>query len=185
MRSAIGALLVAGTISAASAASTDRWIHVRVDDAEEGGHVDIQVPISMVSGLLPTLKSKSGSGSIRFEHSDVDLDDLRAYWAAVRDSKDGDYVTVRDKESKVRVAKRSGQLLVDVDEAAGGGHVHMKLPVGFVDAVLSHGDTVDLQTIGRALDQVPSGEILTVDDDDSHVRIWIDGAPSPSRDGDQ
>jgi len=57
----------------------------------------------------------------------------------------------------------------------------MKIPVQLVDAVLSGGDTLDFDAVGSALVKVPSGEILTVDDEDSHVRIWIDDEAAPAR----
>ena len=184
MRAMLGALIVAGTLGTTWAgSSSDRWIHIRVEDMDDGpGHVDIQVPIGMVSGLLPALRDKSlRHGGIHVDGADMSMKEIRGYWAAVRDAKDGEYVTVKDADAKVRVAKKSGLLLVHVDESRGGDKVRVTIPVALVDAVLAGGDTIDVDALGRALEQAPSGELLTVDGDDGHVRIWIDNAPAPAR----
>jgi len=172
---------VAASATAAVAAD-DRWIHVRVDETDgDKGRVDIQVPIGLVSTLLPALKGKHGRGSIHFDGSDVDLAELRGYWNAVRAAADGQYVTVRDEDSDVKISKSGGFFRLSVDERGGGSRVRMKVPIQLVDAVLSGGDTIDLGAVGGALAKVPSGEILTVDDEDSHVRIWIDDDAAPAR----
>jgi hypothetical protein len=185
MKRVLGALMIAGAMGSGAWAgpSSDRWIHIRVDDHDDGpGRVDIQVPIGMVSGLLPVLKHHSTHrGSLRLDGTDVDMQEIRSYWAAVRDAKDGEYITVRDADSKVRIAKKSGNLLVHVDESPGGEKVRMTLPMALIDAVLAGGDTLDVDALARALEQAPSGELLTVDDGDSHVRIWIDSAPAAAR----
>lgn len=183
MKRVVGALMIAwAAASGAWAAEDDRWIHIRVDDnGGAGGHVDIQLPIGMVRSLLPAIEANGHGGGLRVGRGDVDLREMRAYWAAVRDSKDGDYVTVRDEDSRVRIAKSAGYLLVHVDESSGGARVRMKIPTTLVDAVFAGGDEVDLEAVGKALAKVPSGEIISVDDEDSHVRIWIDATPTAAR----
>ena len=182
MRTIFGCLLIACLAGSAARASDDRWIHVRVDDAEDGkGQVDIQVPIGMVTTLLPVLSGKHGHGSIEIDGGDVDLAELRRYWAAVRTAKDGEYVTVRDADSTVKIAKSGGYFRLTVDETDGGSRVRMKVPLPLVDALLSGGDTVDIGAVGSALAKIPRGEILTVDDNESHVRVWIDDEPAPAR----
>jgi hypothetical protein len=184
MKKILGYLVLACATGIASRASAsgDRWLHVRVDDADgAGGHVDIQVPIGMVSSLLPALKGAHGRGSIHVDGKGVDISELRGYWNAVRAAKDGEYVTVRDEDSDVRISKSGGYLRVNVDGKGDGGRVRMKLPVPLVDAALVGGDSIDLEAIGKALADAPLGELLSVDDDDSHVRIWIDAEPAAAR----
>ena len=184
MKNILRSLILAGVVGYAgqASASDDRWIHVRVDDAEgAGGHVDIQVPIGMVSSLVPLLKGAHARGTIQVDHSRVDVAELRSYWNAVRSAKDGEYVTVRDEDSDVRISKSGGYLRVTVDGKGDDGRVRMKIPVSLVDAALVGGDSIDFEAIGKALANVPAGELLTVDDDDSHVRIWIDAQPAPAR----
>lgn len=184
MRTTMGALAIAGLLgSGAWAASAgDRWIHIRVDDTDDGdARVDIQVPIAMVSGLMPMLKDHTTHGTIHVDGDDIDIEELRGYWTALKGAKDGEYVTVRDRDAHVRVAKSQGQLLLDVDDKDEGSRVRVRIPVPLVDAALAGGKTIDLNALGKALEQAPSGDLITVDDAGSHVRIWIDEAPSPAR----
>jgi hypothetical protein len=182
MKKLLGCLVLAGVAGGGVAASDERWIHVRVDDADGAkGRVDIQVPIAMVSSLLPVLKHSHGRGTIRVDGDSMDLQEIRGYWTAVRSAKDGEYVTVRDADSDVRLAKRGGYLLINVDDKSGKSRVRMKLPVTLVDAVLDGDDSIDFEALGGALAKIPAGELLTVDDEDSHVRIWIDAAAAPPR----
>jgi hypothetical protein len=89
---------------------------------------------------------------------------------------------VRDEDSDVRISKSGGYLRLTVDgNNRKGGRVRMKIPLPLVDAALAGGDTIDLGAIARALADTPAGELLTVDDEDSHVRIWIDAQPAPAR----
>jgi hypothetical protein len=182
MKKLLGSVVIASVALGASeaAAADGRWIHVRVDDADGAkGRVDIQVPIGMVSSLLPAFQGFHAHGTIRIDGKQAEL---RSYWNAVRAAKDGEYVTVRDDDSDVRISKSGGYFRVTVDDKEGGGRVRLKLPLPLVDAVLSGGDTIDLDAVGGALAQAPSGELLTVDDDDSHVRIWIDSKAAKARD---
>jgi len=183
MKKLLGCLVLASVAGGGTAAaSDDRWIHIRVDDADDAkGRVDIQVPIGMVSSLLPALKGAHGHGSIHVDGDSVDLAEIKGYWSAVRAAKDGEYVTVRDEDSDVRVSKRGGYFLLNVDDKGGKSRVRMKVPLPLIDAVLAGGDSVDLDALGGALAKAPTGELLTVDDKDSHVRIWIDGSAAPPR----
>jgi hypothetical protein len=184
MKKLLGCLALAGVVGGvARAASDDRWIHIRVDDADGAkGRVDIQVPVSLVSSLLPALNRSHGHGTIQLgDDSSMDLAELRDYWKAVRGAKDGEYVTVRDRDSDVRVSKRGGYFLLNVDDRGGKSRVRMKVPLPLVDAILDGGDEINLDALGGALAKAPEGELLTVDDDDSHVRIWIDDAVAPPR----
>lgn len=184
MRSALVlAPLVAAAVLAAPAAHAGdgRWIHVRVQEqGSDGARVDLQFPVTMVSALLPAMKAHLDvGGSLDFEGHDVDLQQARAAWDAVKRADDGQYVTMRDGDDDVRVAKHGGIVHLDVDERA-GGKVRVRVPVGVVDAVLGGKDTLDFEALGRALQQAPSGDMVTVEDGGDHVRIWIDDRPAAS-----
>lgn len=173
------------TLAPSTAGDSSRWIHVRVDeDGDDGAKVDIQVPLTMVSSLLPTLKKKIEIHQGRIDLGDDDemtLDEMRGYWAAVKRSKDGNYVTVRDGSDTVRIAKRGGIVHVDVTADRGSERVKLRLPAPIVDAVLGENDSIDVGELMRALAGVPNGEIIAVDGDDSRVRIWIDDKPEMGR----
>ena len=183
MKKIIGSLVFAAVASVAAAAPPDeRWIHVRVDDSGgEKGRVDIQVPLGMVRSLLPVIKGAHARGSIRVDAPSLELAQFREYWTAVKAARDGEYVTVRDDDSDVRIAKRGGQLLLRVDDKAGKSRVRMRVPLPLVDAVFAGGESLDLAALGAALANAPEGELLAAWDGNSHVRIWIDEAAAPAR----
>ncbi len=183
MNKILGAVVVAGMATGAGRvfASDDRWIHIRVDDAGDKGRVDIQVPLGLVSSLLPVLKNKHGDGSIQIDGGHVDVDDVRRYWNAVKASKDGEYVTVHDRDSDVKISKSGGILNVSVDDRGDRSRVRIKAPLPLVDAILSGGNAIDLDAVSGALAKAPMGDLLTVDDEDSHVKIWIDDGAAPAR----
>ena len=184
MNKILGGLVIAGcAVGFASAVDAgEKWIHVRVDDAgEANARVDIQVPVGLVSTLLPALEGRHGVHAVHVDGSNMDMAELRNYWNAVREARDGQYVTVRDAGSDVRISKSDGFLMLLVNDQGGGSRVRMKIPVPLVDALLAGGDAIDVDSIGTALDKAPLGDLLTVDDEDSHIRIWIDTAASPAR----
>jgi hypothetical protein len=184
MNKILGSLVIAcSALGFATAADAgEKWVHIRVDDAGEAdARVDIQFPVGLVSALLPALKGKRGAHAVHLDGSSVDMAELRNYWSAVRDAKDGAYVTVRDADSSARISKSRGFLRLLVNDQGGTSRVRMTVPVPFVDAVLAGGDTVDVDSIGTALDKAPLGDLLTVDDENSHVRIWIDTEAAPAR----
>ena len=180
MRHLCGALVLAVAATATGAAAGDRWIHIRVDDrSDRDSSVDVQVPLSMISAMLPTLKARVDAEGLSLHGRDMSLAEARGYWTAVRAAKDGDYVRVRDAGNDVRVSKKGGFLLVDVDDKGeGGGKVRVRMPVTLVDAVLSRGEAIDLDALGKAVADLPDGDVVLVEDGDSHVRIWIDGRPA-------
>jgi len=64
---------------------------------------------------------------------------LRALVDAVRTSRDGEFVTVQNRDSDVRVAKRNGTLFVHVFEKnkPRRSEVEVKVPMKVVDALFS------------------------------------------------
>ena len=183
MNKLLGSLVIAGSAMGLTpaAVSAERWIHVRVDDTGDSGvRVDIQVPVELVATILPALEGEHVH-AIHVDGREVDLAEWRRSWNALRAAKDGDYLTVRDPQSDVRISKSGGFLRLTVDDRNGGSRVRMKVPVRIVDAVLAGGDAIDRDTLSRALGEVPLGDVLTLDDEDSHVRVWVDTATAPAR----
>ena len=172
-----GAVLLLSA-STALTAQADRWLHVRVEDSgEKAETVSVNIPLSLVEQVLPLIHDERiKGGRVRLDGADLDGTDLRALWKAVRESKDAEYVTVEGRDDNVRVAKSGGYFLV---KASGKGEKHervdVKVTLGVVDALFSGGkDEVDVRAAVRALADLSDTDIVTVHDDESHVRIWID-----------
>ena len=162
-----------------SASSGDRWLHVRVTNPGSNEEtVRVNVPLSLAEKVLPTInKDRLHSGKVRFDDIDCHGVDLRALADAVRTSKDGEFVTVQNKDSDVRVAKQNGTLFVHVIDKnrAKKSQVEVKVPMRVVDALFSAGkDELDLVAALHALSSQGDTELVSVKDDENTVRVWLD-----------
>lgn len=168
-----------GALQARAADTQDLWIHIRVLDAKDG-RVSINLPISVVErmgNVLPADASDKGGGRLRFNDEDITVSDLRQIWADLRKHPDATFITVDEADSKVRVAKIAGNLVVRAHETGAGRDekVEMRIPGPVVDALLSApGEQFNVGAAMKALARQGEGEIVTVTGDGETVRIWID-----------
>jgi hypothetical protein len=171
----------------APVSSHDRWLHVRVtnpDSKEET--VRVNVPLELAEKVLPAInKNRLHGGKVRMEDIDCHGVDIHAVLDALRTSKDGEFVTVQDHDSDVRVAKQNGYMFVHVYEHASEhgsekdrpkkSEVEVKIPMKVVDALFSAGkDELDLVAGLHALAAQGDTELVSVKDRENTVRVWLD-----------
>lgn len=176
----LGWVLCSCMIAAAAgvaSASDDLWIHVYVEEGDEAGEtVRVNLPFALIEQVLPLIRTENlDGGKVRLpEPMALEGIDLREALRAVREVADGEFVTVQGPEENVRVAKRDGLLLVDVDD--GDEKVRVRLPIEVLDALFTDdSDELDLLAALRMLGEThPGDEIVTVDDGETKVRVWID-----------
>lgn len=162
-----------------STSSGDRWLHVRVTNpGSKKETVRVNVPLELAEKVLPTInKDRLHGGKVRFDDIDCHGVDLKALADAVRTSKDGEFVTVQNKDSDVRVAKQNGTLFVHVIDKnrAKKSQVEVKVPMRVVDALFSAGkDELDLVAALHALSSQGDTELVSVKDEENTVRVWLD-----------
>jgi len=166
-----------GAVGAFAVETEKLWIHVHVDDGKDG-KVSINLPITMVEKMAGSITADSkGDSRLRFNDEDVTVAELRDMWNELRRTPDATFITVDDTDSKVRVAKRGGYLIVRAREDRGGRgeDVEMKIPATVVDALLSApGERLDVAAAMRALARHGEGELVTVSGTGETVRIWVD-----------
>jgi len=110
---ALGTLTLA-TLAAPAVArevARDLWLHINVHEAD-GGKVHVNLPISVVekaAALLPDDARRSGR--VRMGDHEMSAAQLRDLWRTVKNGPDATYVTVDEKDSKVRVAKSGRYML--------------------------------------------------------------------------
>jgi len=171
------------TAPAAMATPTERYLHVKVEDASKGESVNVNVPLSMAEKILPTInKNNIHNGHVTIGHADMNDVDIRALLDAVRTAPDNEFVTVKGKDQDVRVAKSNGNLVVHVRDAAKGGQkVDITIPMKVVDALLSTAkdNELDISAAIRALGDAGDALLVTVEDASEHFRIWVDSKGSP------
>jgi hypothetical protein len=141
--------------------------------------VRVNVPLELAEKILPTInRDRLQSGKVKVDEIDCHGVDLRALLDAVRSSKDGEFVTVQNKDSDVRVAKQNDYFLVhvvDKHHPSKKSNVEVKIPVKVVDALFSAGkDELDLVAGLRALSAQGDTDLVSVKDEENTVRIWLD-----------
>lgn len=169
------AAFAGGTVTAAEPA--ERWIHVLVDETEEGGEtVRVNVPLRLAEAILPLVDDEHFSrGSVKVPQCQFDGADLRAAWKAVRAGADGEFVTIEKGADHVNVSKKDGYLLVTSVEGKSTESVDVRMPLTVVDALFSgNADELNILAALGALNEHGDGELITVTDATSRVRVWVD-----------
>jgi hypothetical protein len=169
----------AGAQVTVSSSSADRWLHVRVNNGESKDEtVRVNVPLDLAEKVLPSIdRDRLHGGKVKIDEIDCHGVDVRAVLDAVRSSKDGEFVTIQDKNSDVRVAKQNAYIYVHVIDKNGSkkSRVEVKIPLKVVDALLSgKKDELDIAAGLRALGAQGDTELVSVKDNESTVRVWLD-----------
>jgi len=173
-----------------SSASNDRWLHVRVVSTDNKGEtVRVNIPLELAEKVLPAInKDRLHNGKITIDHKDMEGVDCRALLAALKDTKDGEFVTVQSHDNDVQVAKQNGYMIVHVTEkrwhegkdgkdskSTDKSKVEVKVPMKVVEALFSAGkDELDVLAALRALSAHGDTELVSVKDDENTVRVWLD-----------
>jgi hypothetical protein len=178
------ALLVAGLSASLGAQKKDPWFHVEVkENKTEPEYVKINLPMSMVDVALNVVKDKkfgastwaSGNkGHMKLPTDEFSLADMRKIWTELKKAGNAEFVTVEQKNETVRVAKDGNYVVVKVTEDK-KPKVDMRIPVSVVDALLAGtGEELDVKAALIAMQKQGVGDILTVNDRETQVRIWIE-----------
>jgi len=189
MRVALGGAILAVTLLAGSTfkaqaqTSSDRWIHVRVENPDDKGEmVRVNVPIALAAILVSSVDQKElHHGHINISrHADLNGVDLRAMLDAVRNAPDGEFVSVKNRDEDVHVSKQNGYLLIRVNDSNRGKdkqEVQVRVPIAVVDALVASskgGDDLDIGAALRALAAHGDTDLVNVKDGKETVHIWID-----------
>jgi hypothetical protein len=188
---AVSCLLLAATIAvaigiakgaAAAKPAAERYLHVKVDGGTKGESVNVNVPLSMAIKILPTINhGELHNGRVTISSADINDVDVRAILDAVRTAPDNEFVSVKSSEQDVRVAKSNGNLIIHVrdsgkDTGKSGQKVDVTVPMKVVDALFSTAkqNELDVAAAIRALGEAGETVLVTVQDAEQNVRIWID-----------
>jgi hypothetical protein len=170
---AAAALLAAAPLGAAD---PDRWLNVNVLDKSDGTKVEVHLPIQLVVAVLSSVDADNfHGGKVQLDIEDVDID-WPQLLAAVKGAPDGEFVKVDAPDAKVQVSKRAGTLYVNVVETAEDhATVNVTLPMSMIDALkFDDANQIDVAALLTGLDQLPNGDLVTVEADDATVRVWVE-----------
>jgi hypothetical protein len=163
----------------------ERWFHVRVTEGgDDPTHVAVNVPLSLLEAALQLMPAEVRHDiDVHLDEAHFDLADLRKFWQDVRKTDDATFVTVESSDQTVKVAKQ-GDLLVarTTERTERGAKVDVRFPFAVLDAMFQGTDEnhVDLVAAARALAQYGDGDIVTVDDGETNVRVWVDDVNEPA-----
>ena len=161
-----------------TAAPADRYLHVKVEDATKGENVNINVTLAMAESILPAINNERiHDGKISIHHAQLNGVDVRALLDAVRTAPDNEFVTVKEKDSDVRVAKSNGNIIVHViDKNKSDQKVDVTVPLKIVDALFdtAKDDELDIEAALHALSDAGDVVLVTVQDATEKVRVWVD-----------
>ncbi|MBD3336539.1 MAG: hypothetical protein GF355_13585 [Candidatus Eisenbacteria bacterium] len=157
-----------------AAQAGDAWLHVYVDDHDEADRVRINLPLNLVEVILPMVETDElDGGRLYLEQSDLSGIDLQELAAALREAADGEYVTVEGAEENVTIRKEGDRILVHVDGE--DEQVDINVPIQVMSALVTD-DPHELNILAavQALSEVGDTGIITVQEDETQVRIWVD-----------
>jgi hypothetical protein len=171
-------LALAAVLTALPAeASSTRWLHVRVQkkgDAAES--VRVNVPLSVAQAVAPVLEKELQS-ELQLDDTPVTVEDLRRIWKELKAVRGTDVVAVDTPEAKVRVSITGDQVRIRADEDS-KAKVDVRVPVEVVDALLSgEGSRLDVSAAIQTLLNSRKLDLVSVEDDNGLVRVWIDERP--------
>jgi len=176
------AIGIARGATTAAKPAAERYLHVKVDGGTKGESVNVNVPLSMAVKILPTINHGDlHNGRVTISGADINDVDLRAILDAVRTAPDNEFVTVKSSEQDVRVAKSNGNLIIHVrDSGKESGKSRQKVdvtvPMKVVDALFSTAkqNELDVAAAIRALGEAGETVLVTVQDAEQSVKIWVD-----------
>jgi hypothetical protein len=169
---------VTGMAASAMPAPPERYLHVKVEDTKEGESVNVNLPLSIAEKLLPTVnKGNLHDGRVTIGSADLNGIDVKGLLDAIRSAPDNEFVTVKQKDQNVRIAKSNGNLVVHVRSSEGEKeNVDIIVPLKVVDALFSTAkdNELDVAAAIRALSDAGDALLITVQGASQHVRVWID-----------
>lgn len=178
---AVLCLLAAGMTALAAptmAAPAEKYLHVNVEDSAQGESVKVNVPLAMAEKILPAINNHDlHDGKVSIHNAEMNGVDLRVLLDAVRTAPDNEFVTVKDRDSNVRVAKANGNIIVHViDTRSKDQTVDVTVPLKIVDALVAtaKNDQLDIAAALEALSDAGDIVLVTVQDSTQKVRVWVD-----------
>ena len=176
------AIGIARGATTAAKPAAERYLHVKVDGGTKGESVNVNVPLSMAVKILPTINHGDlHNGRVTISSADINDVDLHAILDAVRTAPDNEFVTVKSSEQDVRVAKSNGNLIIHVRDSGkesgkSSQKVDITVPMKVVDALFSTAkqNELDVAAAIRALGEAGETVLVTVQDAEQNVKIWID-----------
>ena len=169
----IVALAAAGP---ALAAENTRWLNVNVTDHEDGTKVQVHLPINLVLQLAQAVNVEEfHGGKVDMHITDTDIDWPKVF-EAIKTAPDGEFVKVESPDADVLVSKKAGTVTIDVNQKEDEhAVVKVTVPATIIDSLhVDENNQIDVAALLKAFDNLPNGNLVTVQSSEADVRVWIE-----------
>ncbi len=172
-------LLTILVLAASPSLASDRWFHVRVEEGD-GANVSVNLPLSLVEmafEMIPEEISEEVSQDVHVELNDAgfNVEQLRRLWEEVRYGQDATFLTVEEDDHTIQVRKEGDFFIAETIGNSSDTQIDVRFPLQVVDALFSGGEgRLDFAAAIRALADYGEGDMVTVRENDSTVRVWVD-----------
>lgn len=178
MRKTVVALFIIALAAAgpALAAENTRWLNVNVTEHEEGTKVQVHLPMNLVLQLVQAVNVEQiHGGKVDMDIGDTDVDWPKVF-EAIKTAPDGDFVKVDSPEADVLVSKKAGTVTIDVNQKEDEhAIVKVTVPASLIDSLhVDDHNEIDVAAFLKGLDNLPNGDLVTVESSEANVRVWIE-----------
>ncbi len=170
-------ILLISAVTCAVGATNARYIHVRVSNPSTHELVRVNLPLALAEQVIPAINhGQLHNGKIQCGNFTADEVNVRAILDALKTAPEGEFVTVQENDSDVRVAKEHGQLVVHVIDKNDKENVDVTVPWEVAQALISDtkDDQLNLVAAIKALEGLNDTTLVRVSGKDDNVRVWID-----------
>lgn len=170
-------LAALGMATAALAATPQRYLHVKIDGVNTKELVRVNIPLSLAEAVIPAIHERQlDNGKVQIGNFQTNGIDLPVILNALKTAPDGEFVTVEQPDSNVRVAKERGQLIVHVIDKRNHEKVDVTVPWEVAQALASETSDhqVNIEAAIEALDRAGDTTLVTATNSHETVRVWID-----------
>ena len=175
----LAALAVSATL--VFAATTTRYLHVRVSNPTTKELVRVNVPLMLAEKIIPAINhGQLRDGKIQCGDFTANNVNIRAILDALKTAPGGEFVTVQEVGNDVHVAKEHGQMVVHVMDKKDGQNVDVTVPWEVAQALISdtREDQLNIEAAIKALENIGDTTLVRVTGKDENVRVWVDSKNS-------
>jgi len=165
----------------AFAATTTRYIHVRVSSPGTHELVRVNLPLTLAEQVIPAINhGQLRDGKVRIGHLDANNVNVRAILEALKAAPEGEFVSVQHVGNDVRVAKEHGIMVVHATDKQSKQNVDVTIPWDVAQALISETsqNQLNVEAAVRALENVGDMNLVNVTGQDQTVRVWVDSRSS-------
>ncbi|MBV9180855.1 MAG: hypothetical protein JO356_06045 [Acidobacteria bacterium] len=160
--------------------SATRYLHIKITNSTNHELVRVNLPLMLAEKVIPAINDeKLRDGKVQIGNFSGDKVNVRAILDALKSAPEGEFITVQETGSDVRVAKEHGQIIVHVVDKNSDERVDVTIPWEVAEALVSdtNQNQLNVEAAIKALNGVRDTTLVRVTGREL-VRVWIDSRSS-------